>query len=262
MLTKIEALCKKPVFWVLAAIGGILIVSVIAAILLLSKPAPQPPAETIPVTAPTQAPTKPTQPTTPPVKGIDVSEHQEKIDWQQVKDSGVEFVMIRVGWRGETKGQLFADTLAQTHYAGAKAAGLKVGAYIFSQAISVEEGKEEANYLLEQTAHWDMDMFLVLNWEHLSNRNRTTAVNAKQLTAITQAFCQTIAQGGQKPMVYFDAYLASSRLHLKELREYPFWLAQYADEMEFPHPVKMWQYTSTGTVPGITGNVDINHYYP
>lgn len=263
MLTKIKAFTKEPIFWILTAIGAILIFSVISVILLLPKPTPQPPAETVP--DPTQAPTQstqPTTPTTPPVKGIDVSEHQTQIDWQQVKAAGMEFVMIRVGWRGETKGQLFADTLAQTHYAGAKAAGLKVGAYIFSQANTPEEGKEDAEFLLEQTKDWKIDMHLVFNWEHLSDLNRTATVDAKALTAITQTFCQTVAQGGQNPMVYFDAYLASTRMYLQELREYPFWLAQYAEQMEFRHPVKMWQYTCTGTVPGIDGNVDINYFYP
>lgn len=261
MLTKIKAVCKKPLVW--GVVGCIFLVAAIVLIALRPKPAPRPIIrETTATTAPTAPTQAPTVPTTPPVKGIDVSEHQSQIDWPQVKAAGMEFVMIRVGWRGETKGQLFADTLAQTHYAGAKAAGLKVGAYIFSQANTPEEGKEEAEYLLEQTKDWEIDMYLVLNWEHLSDLNRTATVDAKGLTAITQAFCQTVAQGGQKPMVYFDAYLASTRLHLKELREYPFWLAQYAEQMEFRHPVKMWQYTCTGTVPGIDGNVDINNYYP
>ena len=137
-----------------------------------------------------------------------------------------------------------------------------MGAYIFSQAITPEEGKEEAEYLLEQTATWEIDMYLALNWEHLAEQNRTAAVEARMLTDITKAFCQTVTQGAQKPMVYFDAYLASSRLFVEELTEYPFWLAQYAEEMEFSHPVKMWQYTCTGKVAGIDENVDINRYYP
>lgn len=264
MLTKIKAFCKEPMVWLLAAISLLLLISLILLIVLLRRPAPQPQVSAEPTqvtTAPT-APTEiPTQPTTPPVYGIDVSEHQEAIDWQQVKASGMEFVMIRVGWRGETQGELFADTLAQTHYAGAKAAGLKVGAYIFSQANTPEEGTEEAEFLLEQTKDWEIDMYLVLNWEHLSDDNRTNSVDARLLTDITKAFCQEISQAGKEPMVYFDAYLAKTRLHPEELTEYPFWLAQYAEEMDFSYPVKMWQYTSTGTVPGIEGNVDINRYY-
>ena len=253
MLTKIKALCKSPVFWELVTIGFIFALVVVALVVFLQRPNPQAPAET---TAPA-----PTQPTAPPVLGIDVSEHQEVIDWQQVKASGVEYVMIRVGWRGYTQGELFADTLAQTHYAGAKAAGLKVGAYIFSQAISVEEGIEEANYLLAQTKDWQIDMYLALNWEHVGDENRTTAVDARTLTDITKAFCQTVANANKRPMIYFDAWLASSRLFLSELTEYPFWLAQYAQEMDFSFPVKMWQYTCTGRVSGIDEDVDINRYY-
>lgn len=256
MLTKIKTICKAPVFWEMAAIGLLLLFTVIALLFSLQRPSPQPPAETTETTAPA-----PTQPTTPPVLGIDVSEHQEAVDWQQVKDAGMEFVMIRVGWRGYTQGELFADTLAQTHYAGAKAAGLKVGAYIFSQATSAAEGIEEANYLLEQTKDWDIDMYLALNWEHVGDENRTATVDARTLTDITKAFCQTVAEENKRPMVYFDAYLASTRLFLDELTEYPFWLAQYAEEIDFSFPVKMWQYTSTGTVPGIDEDVDINRYY-
>lgn len=251
MLTKIKAICKKPVFWELVTISFLLLFAVIALAVFLQNPTPQAPTQT---SAPTEA-------TAPHVLGIDVSEHQEVIDWQQVKDDRIEFVMIRVGWRGYTQGALFADTLAQTHYAGAKAAGLKVGAYIFSQAISAEEGIEEANYLLEQTKDWEIDMYLALNWEHVGDENRTAAVDARTLTDITKAFCQTLTKANKRPMVYFDAYLASSRLFIDELTEYPFWLAQYATEMEFSHPVKMWQYTCTGRVGGIDEDVDINRYY-
>lgn len=251
MLTKIKAICKEPVFWELVTVSFLLLLSVIALAVFLQPSSPQAPTET----------TASTQPTAPPVLGIDVSEHQEAIDWQQVKASGIEFVMIRVGWRGYTQGEIFADTLAQTHYTGAKAAGLKVGAYIFSQATSAEEGIEEANYLLEQTKDWDIDMYLALNWEHVGEENRTAAVDARCLTDITKAFCQTVAQANKRPMVYFDAYLASSRLFIDELTDYPFWLAQYAAEMEFTHPVKMWQYTCTGRVDGIDEDVDINRYY-
>ncbi len=257
MLTKIKALCKEPAVWELAVISVILLLSLISLFFLPQKS--EPPAVTTPTTAPTTAPT---QPGIPPVYGIDVSEHQENVDWQQVKAAGIEFVMIRVGWRGYTQGELFADTLAQTHYAGAKAAGLKVGAYIFSQAVTPEEGAEEAAYLLEQTKDWDINMYLALNWEYTGEESRTAAVDARTLTDITKAFCQRVEQANKRSMVYFDAYLASTRLYLEELRGYPFWLAQYAQEMDFSHPVTMWQYTSTGKVPGIDGDVDLNRYYP
>lgn len=256
MLTKIKAFCKEPAVWELAAISLILLFSLIG---LVSRPQKtQPPAQTLPTTVPTAAPT---QPTAPPVSGIDVSEHQEAVDWQQVKAAGIEFVMIRVGWRGETQGELFADTLAQTHYQGAKAAGLQVGAYIFSQANTVQEAQQEAEFLLEQTKDWELDLYLALNWEHLAEENRTAAVDARLLTDITKAFCRTVEAAGKQPMVYFDAYLASTRLILEELTDYPFWLARYADQTDFAYPVKMWQYTAAGSVPGIEGPVDMNRYY-
>lgn len=258
MLTKIKAFCKEPVFWELTFISALLLFSVISVAVLHQTPIPRPPAETIPTTAPAA----PTEAPVSPVLGIDVSEHQENVDWQQVKASGIQFVMIRAGWRGYTQGELFADTLAQTHYAGAKAAGLKVGAYIFSQATTREEGAEEAAFLLEQTKDWEIDMYLAFNWEYTGEESRTSAVDARTLTDITKAFCQTVEQKNKRSMVYFDAYLASTRLYLEELKGYPFWLAQYADRMEFSCPVTMWQYTCTGTVPGIEGDVDMNRYYP
>jgi len=283
MFTKIKRWCKSPLFTEAVMGGALLLVAVIAliAVFVGTDPKPQPAAPT----ATTAAPTEPTNPSplaanplkptdfvksgnfitctaAPSVVGIDVSEHQTEIDWQQVKAAGVDFVMIRVGWQGYTQGALFADSLAQTHYAGAKAAGLKVGAYIFSQAITPEEGAGNAAFLLEQIASWQIDMPLVINWEHMGDENRTTDVNARQLTDITKAFCDAVAKAGHTPMVYFNADLAFGRMQLEELADYGFWFAQYAEQLNFPYKVQMWQYTATGSVPGVTGDVDIDLYFP
>lgn len=260
MFTKIKGWCKSPLFIEAVMGGALLLMAIVALVVVLlgtdPKPQPAPPVQTTLATEPV------TPPAGPSVLGIDVSEHQSQIDWQQVKAAGVEFVMIRVGWQGYTKGELFPDTLAQSHYAGARAAGLKVGAYVFSQAITPEEGAGNASFLLQQIEGWQIDMPLAINWEHMGDENRTTQVDARMLTDVSKAFCETIARAGHQPLIYFNADLGLGRMHLEELSAYPFWFAQYSQQLNFPHPVRMWQYTCTGKVPGIAGDVDMDRYFP
>lgn len=197
------------------------------------------------------------------VLGIDVSKYQGDIDWQQVKGAGVEFVIIRLGYRGYgAAGGLNEDIMAQENYRGAKEAGLKVGAYFFSQAITVEEAREEANYAMELVKDWQMDMPLVYDWECLADDYRTVGVDARLLTDCTIAFCDTVAQAGYTPMIYFNPNQSRKQMFLEELTGYGFWLAMYSDEMDYQYKVDMWQYTNEGYVPGISGNVDINLYFP
>ena len=192
------------------------------------------------------------------MKGIDVSEWQGSIDWQQVKDAGVEFVIIRVGARGTVEGKLLTDDRAQEYYAGATAVGLKVGAYFFSQSITVEEAVEEAQFLLDAVKDWDVALPLVYDWEYVGGEARTRKMDARTLTDMTKAFCDTIADAGYQPMLYFGRSQSTDLLHLEELVDYPFWLAMYSTIMDYPYKIHMWQYTDTGSVPGISGNVDMN----
>ena len=196
------------------------------------------------------------------ILGIDVSRYQGEIDWNQVKAAGVEFVMIRIGLRGYGSGVLCEDTLAQENYKGAKEAGLKVGGYFFSQAISVEEAIEEAHYAMEIADGWELDMPLVYDWECLADDYRTVSVNARLLTDCTKAFCDTVAEAGYDPMIYFNPSQSRKQMYLEELTEYGFWLAMYSEEMNYPYKVDMWQYTNKGSVPGIKGDVDINLFFP
>ena len=196
------------------------------------------------------------------VLGIDVSEHQDNIDWELVKAAGVDFVMIRVGWRGQTEGRLNEDTMAQINYAGARAAGLKVGAYFFSQAITKQEAIAEAEFLLSQVRNWEVDMPLVFDWEYVGNHARTANMDARLLTDLSIAFCDTVALAGYQPMIYFNMYQSEYLLHLEELTDYPFWLAMYTDEMDYPYAVDMWQYSCTGQVAGIGTDVDLNLWFP
>ena len=193
--------------------------------------------------------------TAPAVLGIDVSRYQGEIDWQQVKAAGVEFVMVRLGNRGIAEGTLHEDPLAKMNLQTAKAAGLKVGAYFYSQAVSVAEAEEEAAFALEILDDFQLDMPLAFDWEQES---RTENVDARTLTDCTKAFCDAVSLAGYRPMIYFNSFQAKELLHLRELKEIPWWLAMYDVTMEFPYRMDMWQYSCTGTIPGISGSVDLN----
>lgn len=275
----------SPAFWA-AVVTAVLMIWILISILsggfVIRKPAP--------VTEPTQEQTVPetTEETLPPppenpygpvdfeaneetgeitltsgdaVKGIDVSEWQGNIDWTQVKESGVEFVIIRVGGRGTEKGTLYADECAQGYYEGATAVGLKVGAYFFSQAITVEEAVEEAEFVLDAVKDWDVQMPLVYDWEYMGEDARTALMDDRTLTDMAKAFCDRIKQAGHTPMLYFGRSQSTDLLNLEELVQYPFWLAMYSTIMDYPYQIDMWQYTDQGTVPGIDGNVDMNLWF-
>lgn len=195
------------------------------------------------------------------VKGIDVSEWNGDIDWQQVKDSGVEFVIVRVGGRGTEQGTLYGDERAQEYYEDATAVGLKVGAYFFAQSITVEEAIEEAEYVLDVVKDWDVQMPLVYDWEYVDETARTADMDSRTLTDMAKAFCDTIKDAGYTPMLYFGRSQSKDLLILEELVDYPFWLAMYSTIMDYPYKIDMWQYTDEGTVPGIDGPVDLNLWF-
>lgn len=269
----------KRTILIAAVIAAVLILAALIGLMLLLPPEPAAePSTTVPPT--TEAPAEPTLP--PPaaspytftdfqydgryltclaaetVLGLDVSAHQEEIDWQAVAAAGFEFVMIRVGYRGYETGALQADAYAQANYAGAKAAGLKVGAYMFSQAISRKEAMEEARFALEQIRGWELDLPLVYDWERVKAGTRTDGVDAGTVTDCALGFCALVEAVGKESMVYFNPHHGENYFYLHELEEYPFWLAYYTDKMDYPYQFEMWQYTDSGYVPGIEGGADIN----
>lgn len=192
--------------------------------------------------------------------GVDVSAWQDAIDWNLVKEAGMEFAMIRLAWRGTSEGGIYADDRAEENYLAAKAAGLQVGGYFFSQAITPEEAEEEAKFLLEMIEGWELELPIVFDWEFVDGA-RTEGMRAKTLTACAEAFCRTIGEAGYRPMVYFNPTMAYYRIDLEALEEYDFWLAMWKTEMDFPYKVDMWQYTDQGSVPGIEGEVDLDIYF-
>ena len=192
------------------------------------------------------------------VTGIDVSDHQGPIDWQAVADAGVEFAFIRLGYRGNTQGIIYTDERAEENLAGAKAAGLKIGAYFYSQAVDTAEAEQEAAFCLAFLGAQELDLPLVYDWEYVSPDARTGAMDRDTLTACAQVFCRAVEAEGYEAMVYANPDIAANFLNVEELGAYKFWLAQYADTMTYPYRPDFWQYTDKGTVPGIEGNVDMD----
>lgn len=195
--------------------------------------------------------------------GVDVSSYQGNIDWQAIRDAGAAFAIIRVAGRGYGQaGGIYEDKLAQINYEGAKRAGLKVGVYFFSQAITAQEAAEEARYILNITQDWDLDMPVVYDWERLDGDTRTANTDRRTVTDCMLAFCEEVEKAGRTPMVYFNPEHADSQFYIEEVTQYKFWLAFYTDWMTFPYEVNMWQYTSTGKIPGVEGTVDLNLFFP
>ena len=194
--------------------------------------------------------------------GVDVSAFQGNIDWQQVKDSGIRFAMLRLGYRGYESGKLVEDEYIQQNLEKTKEVGMPIGAYFFSQALTIKEVDEEIAFMLKVLGDYELHMPIVLDWEIPTADARTAKMDARTLTALQEYFCKTMVEKGYTPMVYFNWHQSNTLLYLNELEAYPFWLALYSDRMTYPYHVEMWQYTSSGRVPGIRGDVDINVYMP
>ena len=194
--------------------------------------------------------------------GVDVSAYQGDIDWQQVKASGIDFAIIRLGYRGYESGKLVEDEYAKANLKNAKEAGLRIGAYFFSQALNIQETDQEIQFMLGILGNTKLDMPIVLDWEIPANTARTRNMDARTLTDIQRHFCGQMRDQGYQPMIYFNWHQSEHLYILHELEDYPFWLALYQDRMTYPWKVEMWQYSDKGRVPGIHGNVDLNVYMP
>ena len=196
--------------------------------------------------------------------GIDVSEFQgEEIDWKLVKESGIEFVIIRLGYRayGET-GALVMDAMYEQNIQGALDAGLDVGVYFFSQAISGAEAAEEAEFVLDKLKPYNISGPVIYDTEEIKwDTARTDGNTRKEFTNFCKVFCDTVSQAGYDPMIYSNMKWMAFTLDMEELTEYDFWYADYHDIPQCPYDYKIWQYSETGAVPGINANVDLNLWF-
>lgn len=199
---------------------------------------------------------------TPCYVGVDVSSHQGEIDWQRVAGAGVEFAMIRVGYRGYTAGSIYQDNFFTANITGALDAGLDVGIYFYSQAVNTEEAAEEARQVLEWIKDYEITYPVVFDWERMkTSSSRTKDTTGATITTCAQVFCDIIQDAGYTAMVYCNTSDAGTDFYLSQLQDYPFWLAHYTPDWTpttFPYHYDMWQYSSNGSVDGIPGRVDLN----
>lgn len=194
-------------------------------------------------------------------KGIDVSQHQGAIDWEQVAESGVEFAIIRAGIRGYESGALVTDSYFESNMEGASANGIATGVYFFTQAVTVEEALEEARYVLELVAPYDLSYPIAIDVENPSANARAYSLTQAQRTEIVSAFCNAIAEAGYTPMIYGNTYSLFGMLDIEQINHYKIWHAFYNDYVYYPYQIQMWQYTSQAQIPGIEGNVDLNLWF-
>ena len=193
------------------------------------------------------------------VLGIDVSKHNGNINWTEVKNSGVSYVIIRCGYRGSSTGALIEDPKFKTNIQGATAAGLKVGIYFFTQAVNQIESVEEASMTVSLIKNYKISYPVFLDVE--ASGGRADGLDTATRTQIVNAYCQTIANSGYTAGVYANKTWLNSKLNVGALGSYKIWLAQYAAAPTYNGRYDMWQYSSKGNIGGISGYTDLNISY-
>ncbi len=191
--------------------------------------------------------------------GIDVSKWNGTIDWNAVRNSGVNYVIIRCGYRGSSTGALVVDPKFEANIKGATAAGIKVGVYFFSQAVNNSEAVEEASMVLELIKNYKISYPVFLDVE--ASGGRADGISVAARTDVIKTFCQTIQNSGYTAGVYANKNWLTTKIDTSKLNQYKIWLAQYASTPTYTGRYDMWQYKSTGKVTGISGNVDLNWSY-
>lgn len=189
--------------------------------------------------------------------GIDVSEHNGTVDWAAVAADGITFAYVRVGYRGSSSGGVAIDDSYRTNLSGARTAGLDVGVYFYSQAISEDEAREEADFVIAQLAGTKLELPVVFDLESSDGNGRPDSLSSDEVTAVAKAFCERIESAGYSSMVYGSAY-DLGRYDLTSISR-NLWVAQY-DTATPTSSLRyvMWQYATNGSVSGIDGGVDMD----
>ena len=195
--------------------------------------------------------------------GIDVSAYQKFIDWRTVKNSGIDFAIIRAGYRGYGNGRIVEDELFDYNIQEATKVGMDIGFYFYSQAISVEEAIQEAQFTLQLLSKYNVPIKypIAIDTEKTPyGTGRADGMSKELRTEVVRAFCNEIQKAGYKTMIYSNKNWLLENLNITSLN-YDVWLAHYTDRTDYQYPYAIWQYTSTGHVNGIVGNVDMNIGY-
>lgn len=192
--------------------------------------------------------------------GIDVSSHQKNIDWKKVKEDGVEFAILRIGYRGYGEsGKIVIDSSFEQNYKKAREQGIEIGVYFFSQAISIDEVKEEADFVMKNLQGKEIAYPVVYDLERIKNDTaRTDNLTEDEITNMMLEFCKIIEQNGYTPCIYGNAKTFTTKTKLEQFNSYQKWYADYQEKPIYPYEFNIWQYTETGKINGITGNVDID----
>jgi GH25 family lysozyme M1 (1,4-beta-N-acetylmuramidase) len=193
--------------------------------------------------------------------GIDVSKWNKEIDWEAVKKAGVEFAIIRCGYRGASSGALVIDPMYEENIQGAIEAGIPVGVYFFTQALNEVEAVEEASMVIHLIEDYDVDYPVFLDSESAGGSGRADSLDADERTKIHEAFLETVSAAGYETGIYASKNWLDGELNMTDLSDYRTWLAEYADVPTYEEYYHMWQYTSKGTVDGIDTKVDLDLCY-
>ncbi len=192
-------------------------------------------------------------------RGVDVSSYQGDIDWQQVYDSGVRFAIIRAGGTYYGSGELYEDDNLIKNVDGAESAGLRVGVYFFSQAISEEEARREAQFVVQMLQGRELDLPVFFDWERIGNDDaRTDDVENETLTSCAVAFCEEVKAAGYEAGVYVYNATGYYGYDLARLQDYVIWGVGIGSYPYFYYAHEVWQYSFTGKVPGINGDCDLD----
>lgn len=193
--------------------------------------------------------------------GIDISKWNNVTDWEKVKAAGVEFVIIRAGYRGSVTGALVEDPNFEMNIKGATEVGLPVGVYFFTQAVNEVEAVEEASAVLQLVADYELDYPIFIDSEGAGGNGRADGIDPDTRTAVCEAFCRTVENAGYRAGVYASSWWYSNNLRVSKLEKYFIWLAEYKSAPQYAGYYNMWQYTSKGQIDGIEGNVDLDILY-
>ncbi|MBE5883468.1 MAG: hypothetical protein E7291_03440 [Lachnospiraceae bacterium] len=193
--------------------------------------------------------------------GIDVSKWQGEIDWDKVKNAGVEFAIIRAGYRGSVTGSIVVDPYFHANMKGAASAGIPVGVYFFTQAVNEVEAVEEASAVLKLVQPYQLDYSIYIDTEGAGGNGRADGLDVATRTLVCEAFCRTVENGGYDAGVYASRNWLNNNLETARLDNYDIWLAEYRSVPLYQGYYQMWQHTSKGKIDGIEGNVDLNIAY-
>lgn len=192
--------------------------------------------------------------------GVDVSFYQGEIDWEAVAADGVEFAMIRCGYRGSESGTIVVDEQFENNIEGALAAGLDVGVYFFSQSTGAIEAAEEANFVLDLISGYDITMPVAFDWEPLEG-SRAEDIDRSELTASAVVFCEMVKDAGYTPCVYLYRYTGYYEYMMERLADYELWVGALGSWPDFYYRHMLWQFSMTGRVEGIDADVDLDYQF-